>query len=112
MNARAVWIALPGMPARLLAMLASVTVAALLAGCGGSSSSRSTLHACPAGLAAPWRCTVVRVPLDRSGKVPGVVSLAVADYHEPGPPRPAVLALAGGPGSAAIPGAAAFRARL
>jgi pimeloyl-ACP methyl ester carboxylesterase len=100
------------MSARLLAILASVTVAALLAGCGGSTSSRSSLHACPRGLARPWRCTVVTVPLDRTGKVPGAVSLAVAEYHRPGPPRPAVLALAGGPGSAAIPGAASFRARL
>jgi pimeloyl-ACP methyl ester carboxylesterase len=100
------------MSARLLAPLASLVVAVLLAACGGSPASPSSLHACPSGLASPWRCTVVTVPLDRSGKVRGAVHLAVAEYHLPGPPRRAVLALAGGPGSAAIPGAASFRARL
>jgi pimeloyl-ACP methyl ester carboxylesterase len=51
------------------------------------------------------------VPLDRSGHVHGRVHLAVALLHQPGPDRPAVMALAGGPGAAAIPDATHF-ARL
>jgi pimeloyl-ACP methyl ester carboxylesterase len=67
---------------------------------------------CPSGLGPGWRCAVVTVPLDRSGRVPGRVRLAVALRHVPGPPRPAVLALAGGPGSAAIPEAPGFARTL
>ncbi|MGZ4277399.1 MAG: alpha/beta hydrolase [Solirubrobacteraceae bacterium] len=67
---------------------------------------------CPHGLGAGWRCATVTVPLDRSHRVPGSVGLAVALLHRPGPPRPAVLALAGGPGEAAIPDARTFAARL
>jgi pimeloyl-ACP methyl ester carboxylesterase len=99
------------MSVRVLAALAGAAAVALTAACGVSQPSASTLHACP-GLPAPWRCTVVTVPLDRSARVGGAVHLAVAEYHRPGPPRPAVLALAGGPGSAAIPGSEDFRARL
>ena len=55
---------------------------------------------------------VVDVPLDRSGHVPGRVNIAAALYHRPGPPRQAVLALAGGPGSAAIPAAHTFQHNL
>ncbi|HEU4978962.1 MAG TPA: alpha/beta hydrolase, partial [Solirubrobacteraceae bacterium] len=63
---------------------------------------------CPPGLAQPWQCSIVSVRLDRSGRVRGRVHLAVALLHRPGPPRPAVLALAGGPGAAALPGAKGF----
>lgn len=67
---------------------------------------------CPRGFGRPWHCAVVSVPLDHSGRVPGRVRLAVALRHRPGPPRPAVLALAGGPGSAALPTRNGFAARL
>lgn len=69
-------------------------------------------HACPSGLTAPWQCTTVAVPIDRSGRLGGSITLAAALLHRPGPPRPAVLALAGGPGEAAIPNARAYAARL
>jgi pimeloyl-ACP methyl ester carboxylesterase len=72
----------------------------------------TTARACPTGLSGSWRCSTVAVPLDRSGAVGGGVQLAVALFHRPGPPRPAVVALAGGPGSAAIPAALRFQQRL
>jgi pimeloyl-ACP methyl ester carboxylesterase len=72
----------------------------------------TSVRPCPAALSGPWRCAVVTVPLDRSGRVPGRVRLAVALLHRPGPARPAVAALAGGPGSAGIPAATRFRNRL
>jgi pimeloyl-ACP methyl ester carboxylesterase len=99
------------MSVRVLAAPASAAAVALTLIALVSRPSASTLHSCP-GLPAPWRCAVVTVPLDRSGRVGGDVRLAVAEYHRPGPARAAVLALAGGPGSAAIPGSEGFRARL
>jgi pimeloyl-ACP methyl ester carboxylesterase len=103
---------------RLLPFLALPALLALpavdLAGAPPSAvrGSTATPAPCPANLAAPWRCTVVTVPLDRSGRVPGHVRLAVALLHQPGPDRPAVLALAGGPGAAAIPQAQHFATLL
>jgi pimeloyl-ACP methyl ester carboxylesterase len=99
---------------RLLPILALAALLVLPAVDRGAPLARGSVLAaasCPRGLAAPWRCAIVSVPLDRSGRVPGRVRLAVALLHQPGPPRPAVLALAGGPGAAAIPAATGF-ARL
>jgi pimeloyl-ACP methyl ester carboxylesterase len=102
---------------RLLALVAA-TVAILLAASHAvgraerDSMATASARACPSGLPAPWRCSTVTVPLDRTGTVPGTVTLAVALLHRPGPPRPAVVAFAGGPGSAAIPAAIRFRKRL
>jgi pimeloyl-ACP methyl ester carboxylesterase len=70
-----------------------------------------------AGAASPFRrcfpgtpvdCAIVRVPLDRSGRVAGTVPLHVLRVRAnrpppPGAPRDAVVGLAGGPGQAAIP---------
>src|SRR5215218_2537610 len=62
-------------------------------------------------VAATWRtcepvlriqCTRVRVPLDRSGGVPGTVSLYVERIRAPG--RKVLLSLSGGPGQAATAG--------
>lgn len=47
------------------------------------------------------RCTTVRVPLDRSGAVPGTVALSVGRIGPRRPPRPPVVVLTGGPGQAA-----------
>src|SRR3954451_16182800 len=46
-------------------------------------------------------CAHVRVPLDRSGSVPGSVRLRAARYGEPSR-KPTLLYLSGGPGSAGI----------
>jgi pimeloyl-ACP methyl ester carboxylesterase len=68
--------------------------------------------AAPAHAAIPWapcatagyECAHVDVPLDRTGAVPGSVSLAVARVPAASNPnRTAVVALAGGPGQAALP---------
>lgn len=86
---------------------------ALVAGAravGGAASAVRT-RACPQ-LGANWRCRTLVVPLDRSGRTPGTVRLAVAEWHRPGPRRAAVMAFSGGPGGAGIPGAARYRALL
>lgn len=55
------------------------------------------------------RCLRVVVPLDRSGALPGTISLLVRIEPPPeGPPAGAILALAGGPGQAADPLLARF----
>lgn len=77
----------------------------------------------PAGAAAalPWtpcqpagfECASLGVPLDRSGRTPGTVTLnakRVPAAANPG--RIAVVALAGGPGQAAVPIASDFASIL
>ncbi len=56
-----------------------------------------------------YQCTKVDVPLDRSGEQPGTVGIsAVRVRASSNPSNEAVVALAGGPGQAAIPIAQAF----
>jgi pimeloyl-ACP methyl ester carboxylesterase len=51
-----------------------------------------------------FACTHLTVPLDPTGQVPGTVSLAIRRKPSPtGPSSDAVIALAGGPGQAAVP---------
>jgi pimeloyl-ACP methyl ester carboxylesterase len=70
----------------------------------------STIQFAPCSNASGNSCAKLQVPLDRSGTVPGTVSLSVERIQAAAnPSRSAVVALAGGPGQAAIPilGAAA-----
>jgi pimeloyl-ACP methyl ester carboxylesterase len=97
---------------RLRAVRALLVAIALV--CAGGA-----VWAAPAGAAVPasfrdcgngFKCGRVSVPLDRSGTVPGTISLAVK-VHEPlgtGAAQGAVVALAGGPGQGATPYAADF----
>src|SRR5262249_10789569 len=53
------------------------------------------------------------VPLDPSGRAPGTVTLAIRRHRAPvGDPKTAVIALAGGPGQAALPLAEDFASVL
>ena len=64
---------------------------------------------CPQTDAPSLQCGAVPVPLDRTGVVPGTVSLNVRRVPATtAPSDSAVLALAGGPGQAAAPLAATF----
>jgi pimeloyl-ACP methyl ester carboxylesterase len=57
---------------------------------------------CPSSPA--FACTTVPVPLDRGGQVPGTISLSVERKQaSSSPSQDAILALAGGPGQAALP---------
>ena len=61
----------------------------------------------PCASSPAFSCTTVPVPLDRGGRVPGTISLSV-ERLDPSPThatpsQDAVLALAGGPGQAALP---------
>jgi pimeloyl-ACP methyl ester carboxylesterase len=92
----------------LLAAAAVVTVVLIR-----PERPRALSHrACPAALGAPWRCMTLERPLDPHHRTGGAVRLAVALWHRAGPPRPAVVAFAGGPGGAALPQARAYLAEL
>jgi pimeloyl-ACP methyl ester carboxylesterase len=71
-----------------------------------SAGAASPFRRCFPG--APVDCAIVRVPLDRTGRVVGTVALHVVRVRalQPPPtgtPRSAVVGLAGGPGQAALP---------
>jgi pimeloyl-ACP methyl ester carboxylesterase len=91
--------------------LAAAAGAGAIAYAGTRPGALTAAH-CPPALGAHWRCRTVTVAVDRTGRVPGHIALAVAEYHRPGPTREAVIAFAGGPGSAAVPKAQRYRALL
>jgi pimeloyl-ACP methyl ester carboxylesterase len=89
---------------RLPFLLAAAALLAALAPHGAWAAS--PFRRCAPG--ARVDCAIVRVPLDRTGRVAGTVPLHVVRVRAPqappaGTPRSAVVGLAGGPGQAAIP---------
>jgi pimeloyl-ACP methyl ester carboxylesterase len=91
----------------LVAAAALVAVAAL--GAGSASAAISWSSCAPSG----YQCGKLAVPLDRTGVVPGTVTLQVKRLvAASNPTRTAVVGLTGGPGQAAIPSARAFAAVL
>src|SRR3954470_6242999 len=95
------------MPRRVLPVL--MAIAALLAVAVPSAPALTT-HACPR--TAGFRCGTVTVPLDRSGRVPGTVKLAVAVEAPRRGTKGFLLALSGGPGQPSVVFADSFRASL
>ena len=95
------------MPRRVLSVL--IATVALLAVAAPSAPALTT-HACPR--TAGFRCGTVTVPLDRSGRVPGTVKLAVAVEAPRKGARGYLLALSGGPGQPSVVFADSFRASL
>ena len=86
----------------LLTALTAVT-ACVAAPAAGAAMSYTPCE--PAG----YQCGTLSVPLDRSGAVPGTVTLsATRVVAAANPTRTAVVGLAGGPGQAAIPNAQSF----
>ena len=67
-------------------------------------STADALTFAPCASSPAFSCTTVPVPLDRSAQLPGTISLSV-ERKQAGPlqGKAAVLALAGGPGQAALP---------
>lgn len=86
------------LPARCL--LAAIAVLAV-----APAAASAQLAEAPCGHAG-FLCSRVSVPLDRSGRVPGAVSLDVRRLPAgPAPTRTAIVTLLGGPGQAATPAA-------
>lgn len=112
------------MRGRVIRVLGVLLPALLLSASPATSASSSALSASlPLGAAAPttaagastlnfapcadnqgFGCTTVSVPVDRSGAAPGTIGLKVERMQAGGAPSTeAVIALAGGPGQAALP---------
>ena len=70
---------------------------------GGDGAVFAASHRVELGPSTSIECARVRVPLDRSGAVPGSVRLRVERVRASGRRRGAVFAFAGGPGQAATP---------
>jgi len=83
--------------------LAALVACLLLVAAG--SASGDVLGRCSSTPTDPTLCGRVTVPLDRTGAVPGAVSLRVEALPPSagGTPQATILALAGGPGQAAVP---------
>jgi pimeloyl-ACP methyl ester carboxylesterase len=98
-----------GRPAWIAVVL--TTASLMLAVAPASADAASPFRRCYPG--APIDCAIVRVPLDRTGRVPGTIPLhvfRVKALRPPplGTPRSAVVGLAGGPGQSALPLVEAF----
>jgi pimeloyl-ACP methyl ester carboxylesterase len=90
----------------LAALAATITVLALAA---GAHAAIPYAPCEPAG----FQCGQLAVPLDRAGAVPGTVTLNVKRVvASSNPTATAVVALAGGPGQAAIPASTEFASIL
>src|SRR5271155_2562794 len=86
-------------------LLATTPLSGGLAALGAPTAGALTFTPCPQ--ASVFGCATLPVPLDRSGRLPGVISLSVERrLAGSAPSRDAVVALAGGPGQAALPLAA------
>lgn len=82
----------------------AASLAIFLLAAAGPSSASAALSFVPCAKASGFSCANVTVPLDRSGKTPGTVSLSVQrKAASAAPGQSAVIALAGGPGQAADP---------
>jgi pimeloyl-ACP methyl ester carboxylesterase len=77
--------------------VAAVLAATALALFGGGRASAATPFA-PCSGSAQLLCARVDVPLDRSGAVPGTISLLAQELPADGTPRGTLFLLAGGPG--------------
>jgi pimeloyl-ACP methyl ester carboxylesterase len=83
-------------------MLAASLCASLIA--TAQAQAQGQIAFGPCGQGNEYACGHLTVPLDPSGVTPGTVTLAIRRHRAPlGDGRVAVIALAGGPGQAAIP---------
>jgi pimeloyl-ACP methyl ester carboxylesterase len=87
---------------RLRGSVAAVLLAA--AACAWAATAQAQIAWRPCGDGNDYACGHLTVALDPSGATPGTITLAMRRHRAPvGEAREAVIALAGGPGQAAIP---------
>jgi pimeloyl-ACP methyl ester carboxylesterase len=84
----------------------------LLALSGFGAHPAAALTTKPCAKATAFRCATLVVPLDRTGRVPGTVKLAVAVERPRKGASGFLLALSGGPGQPSVGFADSFRASL
>jgi pimeloyl-ACP methyl ester carboxylesterase len=88
--------------ARKLAV--SLLAAPLFLACALPARAGAQLSFSPCNGSVEYACAHLTVPLDPSGATPGAITLAIRRHRAPvGEARTAVIALAGGPGQAALP---------
>jgi pimeloyl-ACP methyl ester carboxylesterase len=91
-------------------LLAALLLA--VSACAWSATAQAQIAWAPCGDSNDYACGHLTVPLDPGGTSPGTITLAMRRHLAPvGDAREAIVALAGGPGQAAIPFAEDF-ARL
>jgi pimeloyl-ACP methyl ester carboxylesterase len=87
---------------RLRGSVAAALVAT--AACAWTATAQAQIAWAPCGESNEYACGHLTVALDPSGATPGTITLAMRRHRAPvGEAREAVIALAGGPGQAAIP---------
>ena len=87
---------------RLRGFLAAVLLA--VGACAWAAAAQAQIAWAPCANSNDYACGHLAVPLDPSGATPGTITLAMRRHRAPvGAGREAVIALAGGPGQAAIP---------
>jgi pimeloyl-ACP methyl ester carboxylesterase len=100
------------LPVRKLAvafLTAPLVAVCALSASAGALADVSSIPWGSCGENNEFACGHLTVPLDPSGATPGTITLALRRHRAPvGEARSAVIALAGGPGQAAIPFAEAF----
>ncbi|HTA14542.1 MAG TPA: alpha/beta fold hydrolase [Solirubrobacteraceae bacterium] len=84
--------------------LAATILASVICAAASSSAAQAQVVWKPCGDTNDVACGHLTVPLDPSGATPGTITLAMRRHRSPvGESKDAVIALAGGPGQAAIP---------
>jgi pimeloyl-ACP methyl ester carboxylesterase len=92
------------MPLRTLTTTFAAAVALTVLAAPGAPPADAALQYTPCASATGFSCTSLAVPLDRTGKAPGTVALAIQrKAASTTQTQSAVIALAGGPGQAADP---------
>jgi pimeloyl-ACP methyl ester carboxylesterase len=90
---------------RLAVPLLAVGICALVA----AAQAPAQIAFAPCGDSNDFACGHLTVPLDPSGQAPGTITLAIRRHRAPvGEAKDAIIALAGGPGQAALPFAEQF----
>ena len=90
---------------RLTVLLLAICVCAL----GLAAQAQAQIAWAPCGDSNDFACGHLTVPLDPGGGTPGTITLAIRRHRAPvGEGKEAIVALAGGPGQAAIPFAEQF----
>ena len=96
--------------------IAGVILTAVAAGgyiCATALPAQAQIAFKPCGGSNEFACGHLTVPLDPSGASPGTITLAIRRHRAPvGEEKSAVIALAGGPGQAALPFAEQFTSEL
>src|SRR5277367_6819271 len=92
-----------------LSRLAGVIVTACVCLVVSAAQAQAQIAFAPCGDSNDFACGHLTVPLDPSGNTAGTLTLAIRRHRAPvGEAKDAIIALAGGPGQAAIPFAEQF----